>query len=225
MKTLIKYKKNHYSLSGEDGVIEEILKRLKINNGWFVEFGAWDGKRCSNTFHLLKQGWEGIDIESDDERYSSLIETAKKYPKLHIKKKMVSTKGESSLDNILSKYDIPIDFDLLSIDTDFDDYGIWQAFKNYKPKIVIIEINSRIMPGNIEKNNYPKRGFTATIRLGKEKGYTSVCHTGNIIFVRNDFISKLNLTQKELNNPNSLFLMRWVYKKPIYYLLKFLRLK
>ena len=40
------YKYNKYSQNGEDGLIEEIFRRLDIldyENFWVVEFGAWDG--------------------------------------------------------------------------------------------------------------------------------------------------------------------------------------
>ncbi len=222
MKTLWKYRKDYYSLSGEDGIIEEILRRLKINKGWFVEFGAWDGKKCSNSFHLLEKGWEGIDIEGDLERFNDLKETAREFKKLHIQQRFVTSEGEDVLDNILRNYPIPKDFELLSIDVDSNDYQQWDAIKEYMPKIVIMEVNSRIMPG-VESIENLKTSFTSMLKLGKEKGYTLVCHTGNMIFVRNDLIPKLNLPQKELDNPNSLFRMIYVYKKPIYYFLKFLR--
>ena len=52
-----KYKKNFYSQNGEDGIVLEILKRLKLNlrNKWCCEFGAWDGIHGSNTFNLIKK--------------------------------------------------------------------------------------------------------------------------------------------------------------------------
>ncbi len=223
-KTLWKYRKDYYSQNGEDGIIEEILSRLKINNGWFVEFGAWDGKHWSNTFHLLKQGWEGISIESDPKRYKDLVETARQFPKLHIMNKKVSTKGENSLDNLLSKYPIPKDFELLIIDVDSNDYQIWDAMKSYKPNIILIEPNSYIRPGKRYISN-SRTSFTSMVDLGRKKGYTPVCHTGNIIFVRNDSVNKLNLPQKELDNPNSLFRRYWIYRKPAHLFLKLLRLK
>ena len=52
-----KYKKNFFSQNGEDGVILELLKRLKLKKKilWCCEFGAWDGIHGSNTFNLVKK--------------------------------------------------------------------------------------------------------------------------------------------------------------------------
>ena len=60
-------KKNIYSQNGEDGILEEVLKKLDlVKNGWCCEFGAWDGKYGSNTFNLVKNfSYRAIYIESD----------------------------------------------------------------------------------------------------------------------------------------------------------------
>lgn len=56
MKNLHKFKFDEYSQNGEDGVINEILKRSfenkKLN---VVEFGAGDIEKNSNTFYLIKK--------------------------------------------------------------------------------------------------------------------------------------------------------------------------
>ena len=47
-----KFKKNIYSLDGEDGIIEEILSRLddKLDKTC-CEFGAWNGIYLSNCYN------------------------------------------------------------------------------------------------------------------------------------------------------------------------------
>ena len=63
-----KYKRNIYSQNGEDGIILEILKRLKLNskNKWCCEFGAWDGIHGSNTFNLVKNlNYNAVYIEGE----------------------------------------------------------------------------------------------------------------------------------------------------------------
>ncbi len=41
--TYHKYCKNIYSQNGEDGIIEQLLKELNINNGTFCEFCGFSG--------------------------------------------------------------------------------------------------------------------------------------------------------------------------------------
>ena len=48
----------------------------------------------------------------------------------------------------MSDTEIPINFDILSIDVDSYDYQIWKSVEKYKPKIVIIEINSSVSVHN-----------------------------------------------------------------------------
>lgn len=220
MKTLLKYRNNIYSQNGEDGVVEEILNRLEIKTGRFVEVGAWDGKHLSNTYNLLCRGWSGLDIEGDPERFKELIETAKGFPKLHILNACVSTEGEFSLDNLFLMYQMPEDFELLSVDIDSKDYHVWDSIKKYKPKIVIIEIESSIAPGVEQISSVGRTSFPSMLKLGQEKGYTLVCHTGNMIFIRNDLVDKLNLPKKETDNPKKLFLWRWVIKRYIHNIFK-----
>ena len=70
-----KYKRNIYSQNGEDGIILEILKRLKLNskNKWCCEFGAWDGIHGSNTFNLVKNlNYNAVYIEGEKKKYKEL---------------------------------------------------------------------------------------------------------------------------------------------------------
>lgn len=193
------YKYNKYSQNGEDGIIQELLNRLEIKSGWVCEFGAWDGIHLSNTFALVENGFNAIYIEGDKDRYNDLLKTVEKYPTIIPINAFVDhdENSENSLDKLLEKTSIPNDFDLLSIDIDSFDYQVWKSLKNYKPKLVIIEINSSVDPLNQQHIHTPGKyqgtGFMATFMLGIQKEYTFVLHTGNMIFVRNDLFEKLNI--------------------------------
>jgi hypothetical protein len=206
--------KNMYSQNGEDGVIRELLNRLAISKGWFCEFGAGDGKCGSNTYQLLKQGWSGVMIECDPVKFRVLKRTSKKFPnKLYpICRTVNHEEGLNTLDAILADAPIPKEFEILSIDVDGFDYQIWKGFKNYRPLIVIIEINSSILPGieQIHQNNNQGTSFTSMLHLGMTKGYNLVCHTGNMIFIRNDLIDKIGLPSNEIENPDILFTDEWI---------------
>jgi len=206
------YQKNIYSQNGEDGVISEILKRLHIHVGWVCEFGAWDGIHLSNTFNLVKQGFNAVYIEGDESKYHDLLKTVSKYDnKIKPIKAFVDHKNTSnSLDNLLKTTNIPIDFDVLSIDIDSYDYQVWKSVEIYKPKIVIIEINSSVNVTDStwihDDDKFEGTGFKPMYDLGIEKGYTFVLHTGNMVFIRSDMFHKLNISYK---NPLENFRLNW----------------
>ena len=206
-----RYARNVHSQNGEDGILEELLKRLDIKSGWVCEFGAWDGIYLSNTFNLVKKGFNAVFIEGDSEKYKDLLNTVAKYPNITPVDEYVSHEDKDKyLDTILSKTSIPIDFDVLSIDIDSFDYQVWKSLEVYKPKLVIIEINSSINTNDFDHIHTPDKyqgtGFGPTYRLGIEKGYTYLLHTGNLIFVRNDLFDKLNF---KYDNPLENFNTRW----------------
>lgn len=215
MRNLLSYRKNNiYSQNGEDGVIAEIFRRLDRKTGWFCEFGAWDGKYGSNCYALLKRGWRGVMIEGDPLRFKALGKTVLNYPELlYIKNAYVRHEGnEDTLDQLLSATPIPSYFELLSIDIDGFDYHIWQSLKNYHPICVVIEIDSSTPPGEEYIYNGSGRltSFSAMLKLGEDKGYSLICHTGNLIFIANKYVDQLGLDPEQINSPESLFIYDWV---------------
>ena len=207
---LLQYRYNKYSQFGEDGIIEEICCRLGIKEGWFVEFGAWDGQHLSNTYNLLaNKGWRGVFIECDPEKYQALLRTKAAFPeRLYTLCAMVGFEGETRLDNLLATTPVPRDLDLLSIDIDSYDWQVWNALQHYHPKIVIIESNSAVPPGVSQIHDPPASSgasFAALVNLGQSKGYQLVCHTGNCFFIRRELVSGLHLDNDLLASPQKLF--------------------
>ena len=209
-KRLNDYAFNRYSQNGEDGILEELCVRLGITQGWCVEFGAWDGKHLSNTYNLLlNHGWKGVHIEANAERYKQLLATkAELSGRLHTLCAMVGFKGENALDKLLSTTPLPRDFDLLSIDIDSVDAQVWESLQEYRPKIVVIESNATLPPGVMQPHQPPDHigtSFSSLVKLGNEKSYQLVCHTGNCIFVAKELVGKVGLDPECLNSPEKLF--------------------
>lgn len=197
MKTneLLKYKKNIFSQSGEDGIIKEVFKRLEISDVKLdkncCEFGAWDGIHLSNTYNLIKNyNYKSILIEGDKKKFKKLCVNISDNKIIKINK-FVEFYGKNKLDNILIKYNFPKNFDFLSIDIDGNDYYIFESLKTYRPKLICIEFNPTI-PNEVnfvqEKNIKINKGCSALalIELAKTKLYSPIIATDfNLFFIKN----------------------------------------
>lgn len=208
------FRANVYSQAGEDGVIREILSRLGLQSEsalWCVEFGAWDGKFLSNTFHLVESHeWNAVFIEGDPVKFHELTLTSQLNPRIVAIQAYVSGHrgGGSALDDLLARTEIPADYAVLSVDIDSTDLDTWARHEAYRPAIVLIEVNSSIEPGILQWHAGGKQvgnSFSATLGVGKAKGYSLVCHTGNMIFVADEFAEAIGLPEIDRLYPERLF--------------------
>lgn len=197
---LLQYKRNVYSQTGEDGIIEAILAVVGERDAWCVEFGAWDGQYLSNTRNLIEShAYRAVLIEGDKERCAALKGFHEGNEKIITVNALVGFGEADGLDAILARTDIPLGFDFLSIDIDGNDFHVWKAMRAYHPKLICIEFNPTIptecdfvQPANTEVNQ--GAGLKSLVELGKAKGYelASVLQF-NAFFVRNDLFARLEI--------------------------------
>jgi len=136
---LNEFAKNVNSQGGEDGIIEKALEVIGDSNRWCVEFGAWDGMHLSNTYNLIKnRGYSAVLIEGNSKRFRELLKNFRGNSKVNPINAFVGFEESDGLDSLLKATSVPVDFDLLSIDIDGNDYHVWEAVKHYKPKAVVI---------------------------------------------------------------------------------------
>jgi hypothetical protein len=210
---LRQHARNVTSNNGEDGIVEAIFSRIGTTSKTCCEFGALDGVSDSNTWNLIhNHGWRGILIEADPARAKRLFANASQIGNVVALHKAVRTEGEDSLDAILTAQNTPLDFDLLVVDIDNDDYFVWHAITKYRPRIVMIEANPnfRVHDDHVATKGRPPRGnFTgsslkAMCRLGQAKGYELALHVGgNAIFALRELAPALNVDDRwwELYDP------------------------
>lgn len=195
---LVKYSEKKHSQYYEDGMIREALESIgSIDKGFFVDVGSWDGVYLSNTLRLIEDfNFEGICIESNQDRHKEAVENLKNY-KVKCINTLLSIEENNSLDYILEKNNCPKEFDFLSIDIDGIDWWIWKSLKNFFPKVVIMEYNANhnncsiieYDSNYVHENNINYYGATppALNLLANKKNYDLVgINKVNMIFIRKD---------------------------------------
>jgi len=203
---LLKHASNVTSQCGEDGIISAALDVLPDRNGWCIEFGAWDGRKYSNTCDLItSRSYRGVFIEADPYRFRDLQRN--RDSSTHILLNAFVGFGESdSLDALLAKHDVvPSDVDLLSIDIDGNDYYVWEAVHSYRPRLVIIEYNPTA--GNSVHFVQPKdpclcqgASAAALVKLGHRKGYELIATTEiNLLFVYEKYYPLFHIPDNSLS--------------------------
>lgn len=203
-KRLNKYEYQVFSQYGEDGIIQEIYNRIGTTNKYFIEFGVEDGLE-SNTLNLLYKNWKGLWIEGSKRQTEKINATFSDMigrGQLTVKNEFITAEN---IESIFKAGDAPAEPDLLSIDIDYNDYYIWQAINNYKPRVVIVEYNSTFRPdthfivkynssGSGDGSSYFGASLLAFEGLATEKGYSLVgCSFAgtNAFFVRNDLLGDM----------------------------------
>jgi hypothetical protein len=189
-----------YSQNDEDGIIAEIFRRIGSPARTFVEFGVEHGLE-SNTMYLLLQGWRGLWIEGNEK---SVAHIRSRFNDVIQANRLSVTHSFITRDNI----NLTIgsfaqgEIDLLSIDIDGNDYHIWEAVEIIRPRLVVIEHNSKFPPPISiapayaphrvwQHDDYMGASLEAIVRLGTRKGYSLVgCNIIgiNAFFVRDDLV-------------------------------------
>ena len=112
-----------FSQNGEDGVIEEILRRIGIADGSCVEFGIESGIEGNCVFLADVLGWDALFMESHPDRFAALAGKYRHRPGVQTVRAMV---GPTTSTASWTAPACPTELDVLSIDVDGADYWIWR---------------------------------------------------------------------------------------------------
>jgi hypothetical protein len=193
-----------YSQTDEDGIIEEIFKRVP-NQKTFLEIGIQTGVEC-NTLYLLLKGWKGTWVEGSAKYCKAMTQNLGGNS---FKDKLEIVNSFVDRDNVVEIFKNANNFlhvdeiDFFSLDIDGNDYYIMEELlKNaICPKVVCVEYNAKFRPPDKFKVKYdPTLVWDGTDYLGcslqeyaalfSRFNYTLVsCNIPgiNAFFVRNEF--------------------------------------
>ncbi len=190
-----------YSQTDEDGILEEIFRRIGTTNKTFIDFGCDTGIE-NNTTYLLLSGWSGLWMDAEKEKVQIVRRDFAEYlqsGQLKLKQAFVTRENINSL---IREASLPREIDLLSIDIDGNDYWIWDAIDVVSPRVAVLEYNATFRPPvaivqrydpnyRPDFSNYYGASLKALEILGRKKGYSLVgCSFSgvNAFFVRGDLV-------------------------------------
>jgi len=213
-----------FSQYGEDGVIERIFETIEPTNRFVVEFGASDGIEHSNARNLiLNRGWSAFLIEGNRHSARDLVKNYADYPAA---KTLEAWVYPGNIEILFEENGVPPDLDLLVIDIDSNDYYVWRAIHDFRPKVVMIEVNIHYPPPQLmvidfhpmnywdKKTAYLGASLQSYSALAKKKGYELIycmSYGPNCFFVDEKYYARFGI---EDNSPASIFTMWQAPKGP-----------
>ena len=131
------------SRQGEEAVIQDLIQDLEIEP-YFVDVGAGDGAKDSNTARLALGGWQGVFFECDAPTLAVLAANCVGLDAVVVSGARVTPVNVAGL---LEGHGVPRDFGLLSLDIDsYDHHVLASLLEHFRPTIIVAEINEKIPP-------------------------------------------------------------------------------
>lgn len=192
---LICYGRKVYSQCDEDGIIEEIFRRIGIKNRICVEIGCGNGLE-NNTHYLILQNWRGIWIDGSPRNITALKKAAglsSDHPDLVLLEAYATPTSINPLMQQglagLQASDI-LDVDFFSLDIDGYDLAVLEALDHIRPRVICAEYNAKFPPSldiavpydenhAWNGNDYMGASIAAIVRVLDKKGYDLVCCNAN----------------------------------------------
>jgi len=133
------------SMHDQDGMLDEIFRRIETKSKRFIEFGCGEGMQNNTLYRLSYLGWKGLWIDGDAEVIEGAAKRSEYYNNRDDLDIMHELVDRDNIDKIISDYSKDdLDYDLLVIDVDWNDSYIWEAIECIEPRVICIEYNSAI---------------------------------------------------------------------------------
>lgn len=191
------------SRQDEDGLILHIFRNIGVRHRTFLEIGVQDGLECNSANLSRHLGWAGVIMEGDKELAAAAEKNYCAFPKVMVKRAFVN---RENINQLLANCDVDRDCDLFSLDIDGNDYWLWDAMEDFRPRVVVIEYNHALgadrsvtIPYDPEfryREKHPRGYMGASLlalqKLGARRGYALVGTSSfgpNAFFVRKEALA------------------------------------
>ncbi len=134
----------YYSQNDEDGIVLEIVRRLGLPPGSFVEIGVGNGLE-NNTLTLLMHGWRGLWIGGEELCADTTGSTRLRFVKKWVAPDTIVTDVTAGLAALQLRADA---LDVLSVDIDSFDLHVVERLLagGVRPALLIVEYNGKFPP-------------------------------------------------------------------------------
>jgi len=186
-----------HSQHEEDAYLLRLFRELGAPRKTFLEIGIQDGLECNAANLALNFGWRGVMVEGDVDFAAAARENYRACPSVRVQQAFVTRENAGAL---LDQAGADREADLFSIDIDGNDYWIWDALEDFRPRVVVVEYNDFFgekavtIPYDPQFRHRAKTpryycgaSLAAYVRLARRRGYALVGgESCNAFFVRTE---------------------------------------
>lgn len=205
-----------FSQNNEDGILEFLIKTLKLKDLKFVEIGTQDYSESNTRYIYEKYNCDGLIIDNTSnlkEKISKLLDTWK--GNLIIEE---NTVNKNNINSLLDKHSFNYELDIFSIDIDGIDYWILKELPPGISKILVAEYNPYFGPTleitvpyseTFDRSNYHKSNLCwgmslkALIKLMEIKDFEFIGSNSlrnNAFFVKREYLKVLAIEKVDTSN-------------------------
>lgn len=196
-----------YSEFEEDGIILYVLSLIGFGNRRVVEICAGNGTECMATNLILNHGFDGFLFDGNQRNVEHGRAFFKKQKDSFLSPPLFHHAWITveNVNRLLRETGATGEVDLFSLDMDGNDYWIWKAIDEIRPRFCVFETHN-IIPSELSvtiryepdfccwnkpdsRKDYRSASLRAMVRLSQEKGYRLIGahrYGFNAFFLRND---------------------------------------
>lgn len=139
---------------------------------YFVEFGVEDGRECNTRYLYKHKHWNGLLIEGNPDLARQIHDN---FGDTRVQIDSTFIKKENIVD-IFKQNQVPLRFDLLSVDIDGNDYWVLkEILSDYQPRVIIVEYNAFFVHRDLLSNSIlaelpPEEAYHPARYYGRNNG-------------------------------------------------------